>query len=370
MPSPTLVTVSLAVVLWILGIALEDRSQYKSHSLSDNRISHIISKSKSYSSLHGTSGNFAYFQWDVLDTDQKHREELTHDNISSRSSSTVSTALEHGTEYGSKTLFRHPPVIMSHARIPKRPSHSSHNNKEDDDAKTNTNDADNDDANDQNSQDDQLSAQSRPDGEDISDNPQIYGWTPDMYPNPLTDPVRCSIAFLPEEQQAIRKQINQYGTPPVIPKNQTTTKDQSVPDDDDNGLELLRLCDPDWMLGGMFMEQLAFALNNFSDFFSQPDWDVGVGSLGKNNGKFAARGVSEQRKENTNRTSDRVAEGGREDDPFVGENQNKPGIELAVATVRKVRILSLFPAVAAECRMPLNGSNLTITRYTNHGIHR
>ena len=29
-------------------------------------------------------------------------------------------------------------------------------------------------------------------------NPSLYGWTPDVYPDPLQNPIRCAIAYLPE----------------------------------------------------------------------------------------------------------------------------------------------------------------------------
>ena len=29
-------------------------------------------------------------------------------------------------------------------------------------------------------------------------NPSLYGWTPDVYPDPLANPIRCAIAYLPE----------------------------------------------------------------------------------------------------------------------------------------------------------------------------
>ena len=32
-------------------------------------------------------------------------------------------------------------------------------------------------------------------------NPSLYGWTPDIYPDPLENPIRCAIAYLPESNQ-------------------------------------------------------------------------------------------------------------------------------------------------------------------------
>jgi hypothetical protein len=178
---------------------------------------------------------------------------------------------------------------------------------------------------------------------DMSSNPQIYGWTPDKYPNPLIDPVRCSIAFLPEEQDAIMKTIARR-------KKQGTNNEDDDDDDgtdDDDIPEPLRLCDPDWMLGGMYMEQIAFALRNFSDFFSQPDWDVEVGmNLAsapttaplppphpeeKQHKSYPPEGENVR-----NITAMEVQETGGVPLPEPGPTPGRPRVQLAVATVRKV----------------------------------
>lgn len=64
-------------------------------------------------------------------------------------------------------------------------------------------------------------------------NPELYGWTPQHYPDPLKDPTRCGIAYLPDE----------------------------------NITKGMRLCDPDWVLGGVYLEKVALSLNNFSHTF-------------------------------------------------------------------------------------------------------
>jgi hypothetical protein len=33
--------------------------------------------------------------------------------------------------------------------------------------------------------------------EEHAHNPSLYGWTPDVYPDPLLNPIRCAIAYLP-----------------------------------------------------------------------------------------------------------------------------------------------------------------------------
>jgi hypothetical protein len=73
--------------------------------------------------------------------------------------------------------------------------------------------------------------------------PQLFGWTPDSYPDPLVDMVRCSLAFLPDSV--------------------TST------------MHDLRLCDPDWVLGVNYLEEIAEAMHNFTDMFTN-QWDVGV----------------------------------------------------------------------------------------------
>lgn len=156
----------------------------------------------------------------------------------------------------------------------------------------------------------------------LSTNPQIYGWTPEMYPNPLLDPVRCSIAFLPEEQQAIMQRV----------VNSDGAEHEDIP-------EPLRLCDPDWMLGGMYMEQIAFALRNFSDFFSQPDWDVTIGSSTRPPPPPPLEGPDDQASSNTNSSAAAPMEQ-TEQPSFFGQ----PRVELAVATVRKMNL----PAVLRE----------------------
>jgi hypothetical protein len=156
----------------------------------------------------------------------------------------------------------------------------------------------------------------------IDSNPQVYGWTPEIYPNPVLDPVRCSIAFLPEEQRAIAQH--------------TLGRSDEDP---------LRLCDPDWMLGGMYMEQIAFALRNFSAFFSQPDWDIAVASItdsnpannGQLNSEYNGHGTgSSDSSSSSSAVPDPESSTNADSEPESPTSLPFPQVQLAVATVRKV----------------------------------
>lgn len=82
--------------------------------------------------------------------------------------------------------------------------------------------------------------------------PQIFGWTPDAYPDPTRDPIRCSLSFLPDKTiGAVRD---------------------------------LRLCDPDWVLGTTYLQEVALTLVNFTEIFTN-QWDVGV--VGQNHRKMS-----------------------------------------------------------------------------------
>jgi hypothetical protein len=80
-------------------------------------------------------------------------------------------------------------------------------------------------------------------------NPTYYGWTPDAYPNPRLDPIRCKIASL----------------------NNTNTNNKTH--------NVLRLCDPDNVLEPESIQHVANELYNFTAVFSsaqqqlQPPWD-------------------------------------------------------------------------------------------------
>jgi hypothetical protein len=137
-------------------------------------------------------------------------------------------------------------------------------------------------------------------------NPQMYGWEPTIYPNPLIDPVRCGIAYLPlddtnnnNNNNIINNNMNsnfytegegQEGGGGATPtataaariqdypykniSNETATLSAPLPT-----RNMLRLCDPDWVLGGMYLEQIASSLHTFSLLFG----DVVATSAAVNN---------------------------------------------------------------------------------------
>lgn len=284
-PSRILVVASLALFLWVWFVWIEVQEETEAH---QDKNGH-------------SNFSFAYSKWDafddeqqVLQASQKQGQEANTTTGTSTNTEPSSFVVSDPPVTAAATLFRNAPIpTLIHLR---------RNEVDDNNSQSGPSDA---------------SDRSINNNNDLSTNPQIYGWTPEMYPNPLLDPVRCSIAFLPEEQQAIMKRAfsNNKGE---------EEQDGDIPDP-------LRLCDPDWMLGGMYMEQIAFALRNFSDFFSQPDWDVNVGSTGsinqddRNNGEEAAQNV-------TTATSSLVISNSEEHAAL-----SKPRVQLAVATVRKVR---------------------------------
>ncbi|GKY93735.1 hypothetical protein MPSEU_000340600 [Mayamaea pseudoterrestris] len=86
-------------------------------------------------------------------------------------------------------------------------------------------------------------------------NPTFYGWTPDAYPNPLLDPVRCAISGLIDP----RPVLDPYNT--NVTRSAITEKNQHQP---------LYLCDPDWVLGGMVLQDLQQLLRNFTATYETP----------------------------------------------------------------------------------------------------
>lgn len=116
-------------------------------------------------------------------------------------------------------------------------------------------------------------------------NPQLYGWIPEIYPNPQAEPDRCMIAYLHSTCQ--------------------------------------RLCDPDWVLGGLYLEEIAMVLSNFSYTISHEDhgrWSVMV----EKNSKRSLREESS--------TSSSTVQWMQETHP----------VELGVATVRRMNLPSVL----------------------------
>jgi hypothetical protein len=148
--------------------------------------------------------------------------------------------------------------------------------------------------------------------------PQIFGWTPDAYPDPTKDPIRCSLSFLPDKTIA------------------------AVRD--------LRLCDPDWVLGTTYLQEVALTLVNFTEVFTN-QWDVGV--VGENHRKMSeARTQAQVSRESLTHFVSPIQQSGMElvrrmtflpnrllvEDISTGQGGRTilPRVSVAVAIVRKV----------------------------------
>jgi hypothetical protein len=117
-------------------------------------------------------------------------------------------------------------------------------------------------------------------------NPSFYGWVPETYPNPLLDPIRCSIAYLHTSAALNSAGGNEGGgadDEPLSSSSLASSSSLSSEDEDgstDNSTSEsptqspppLRLCDPDWTAGQEYLQEIANALTNFSSVFGQPDW--------------------------------------------------------------------------------------------------
>ena len=125
-------------------------------------------------------------------------------------------------------------------------------------------------------------------------NPQLYGWEPIVYPNPTEDPLRCGIAYLtgdkedppappldPPDMNANDNGTNtntntiMESTPSVDATTRSfefasTSSSTSIAHTFETMDPPLQLCDPDWVLGGTYLEQIAQALAMFSKQFSHP----------------------------------------------------------------------------------------------------
>jgi hypothetical protein len=311
---------------------------------------HSQSQAHTGTNDHQRRENYAYFQWDNDDDDNSYDDDnlfytnrqaimdaINHLDSAAGAASSSSSGQEeqaHASVRGgttAATIFRHGPIPLT----PLRTMPASPQSDEEQEPLPPPQ---------QPSPDEEQ--ENRQEDINMSTNPQIYGWTPDKYPNPLIDPVRCSIAFLPEEQEAIMKSITRTNN--NIPQQ---TEDSDDEDDADGDIpEPLRLCDPDWMLGGMYMEQIAFALRNFSEFFSQPDWDVTVGTAPSPPPPNTPEAVpaspqpaSTAVTEDPNGTKVDASQQQQQSSPEYQPGQEppevefgRPRVELAVATVRKV----------------------------------
>lgn len=99
-----------------------------------------------------------------------------------------------------------------------------------------------------------------------------YGWVPEAYPDPIIDPVRCGIAYLTDEnfqtgtiaEEERRGGLDLNALPTAAKTNSSMAEDS----DDSSGL---RLCDPDWVLGGAYLEEIAQKMQDFSNRFTPRD---------------------------------------------------------------------------------------------------
>lgn len=117
-------------------------------------------------------------------------------------------------------------------------------------------------------------------------NPSFYGWVPETYPNPLLDPIRCSIAYLHTSATLNSAGGSEAGVDDEPqPTGEEGASSQSSSSDEDGAVANstrtqespaqtppLRLCDPDWAAGQEYLQEIANALTNFSYVFGQPDW--------------------------------------------------------------------------------------------------
>ena len=91
----------------------------------------------------------------------------------------------------------------------------------------------------------------------------LYGWEPTMYPDPIEDPSRCGISYLVDESNGDDFEF-------------ASGASHKHP----NPLSMdTRLCDPDFVLGGSYLEQTAAALARFSEQFSQSATSAGIGTV-------------------------------------------------------------------------------------------
>eukprot|EP00531_Pseudo-nitzschia_arenysensis_P006754 CAMPEP_0116131236 /NCGR_PEP_ID=MMETSP0329-20121206/8901_1 /TAXON_ID=697910 /ORGANISM="Pseudo-nitzschia arenysensis, Strain B593" /LENGTH=836 /DNA_ID=CAMNT_0003625659 /DNA_START=144 /DNA_END=2654 /DNA_ORIENTATION=- len=99
-----------------------------------------------------------------------------------------------------------------------------------------------------------------------------YGWIPEQYPDPIIDPVRCGIAYLTDEnfQTGTIAEEERRGGLEIDskPATNSTISTAAENNDDSSGM---RLCDPDWVLGGAYLEQIAQKMVDFSNRFTPRD---------------------------------------------------------------------------------------------------
>ena len=100
-----------------------------------------------------------------------------------------------------------------------------------------------------------------------------YGWVPEVYPDPMIDPVRCGIAYLTAENENLQtgQTAEEERRGGLILNSQGGNATKEEEDDGGNDSPSLRLCDPDWVLGGVYLEEIAQKMSEFSNRFTPRD---------------------------------------------------------------------------------------------------
>lgn len=172
-----------------------------------------------------------------------------------------------------------------------------------------------------------ASQSSSPDSDETDS--ETFGWEPGQYPNPRENPQKCGIAYLLQDEQFAQ------------------------PDDTDNSLQL---CDPDWVLGGIYLEEIAVAMKSFVQTYSSPPpfavppppvrrnrmlqqdddgWEVEDAEYLENTPEMDPDEDESSADENLpNHAANLVASEAA--DALAGPSA--PFVELGIATVRKVRL--------------------------------
>jgi TPM domain len=224
-------------------------------------------------------------------------------------------------------------------------------------------------------------------------NPAVYGWTPAAYPNPRYDPLRCGISYILDEHQNHEPlhspQTNSISLAPptnisdstistpagsASDRNSTVAAEvqpffANVPvPNNDISIPSLNLCDPDWMLGGALLEEVADAMFNFTQIFSthdqqyeDGDWDVAISGSHETTTNMIKRWYNTflakakqlycwiRQKVAPSAAFEQELEAQEEGEQVqnqasasVNVKRKLPPVELAVATVRKMNLLSVL----------------------------
>ena len=255
-----------------------DDHQYKSNSKEDHNHSLRSSSASSSSSTSTSSSKY------VLLPSPYHSTRNTPFFSSSSSSSSLSSTsyAKSKYDYNSKQNFIRTEAEVRQAQMMQQqfayptvptswsahPLRTSTNGKDVVNTDTITDDDDDDD---DGNDDDSDSTFSAAGGGDANTNTNVakYGWDPTLYPNPILQPNQCGIAYLLDHYSngdPIRPSPNDGGDDGNSTSSTTTLPSSELP---------LRLCDPDWVLGGVYLEEIAQAMNTFSQMFATYFTDIG-----------------------------------------------------------------------------------------------